>query len=64
MKILERKELPIVGNCPSCGSKLELERGDIWWHYDIDGCSSPYVTCAVCNNGFDVEGWKNISKLY
>lgn len=64
MKILERKELFIVGNCPSCGSKLELEKGDIGWHYDIDGGSSPYVTCSVCNNGFDVEGWKNISKLY
>lgn len=35
MKILERKELSIVGNCPSCGSKLELEKGDIGWHYDI-----------------------------
>ena len=29
MKILERKELSVVGNCPHCGSKLELEKGDV-----------------------------------
>lgn len=63
MKILERKELSVVGTCPHCGSKLELEKGDIWRHTDIDGGKSPCVTCAVCGKGFDVEGWKNISTL-
>lgn len=53
-----------MGNCPHCGSKLELEKGDIGWHDDIAGGSSPCVTCAVCKEGFDVEGWENISKLY
>lgn len=64
MKILERKEWSVVGLCPHCGSKLELEKGDIRWCKDIDGGSSPYVTCAVCGKGFDVEGWENISKIY
>lgn len=22
------------------------------------------IRCAVCGKGFDVEGWKNINKLY
>ena len=64
MKILKRKELSIVGICPHCGSKLELEKGDIRWYKDIGGDNSPYVTCAACGKTFDVEGWKNISKLY
>lgn len=64
MKILERKEPSVIGLCPHCGSKLELEKGDIWWHKDIDGGKSPCVTCAVCGEGFDVEGWIGITKLY
>mgnify|MGYP002522198035 CR=1 FL=1 len=64
MKILERKELSVVGICPHCGSKLELEKGDIKWYKDMSGDRSPYVTCAACGKDFDVEGWKNISKLY
>ena len=64
MKILERKELSVVGICPHCGSKLELEKGDIWWHTDIDGDKSPYVTYAVCGKSIDVDGWNNISNLY
>ena len=60
MKILERKELSVVGICPYCGSKLELEKGDIWWHKDIDGGKSP---CVTCGKGFDVEGWSNINKI-
>ena len=64
MKILERKQLSVVGICPHCGSKLELEKGDIQWYKDIGGDTSPYVTCAACGKTFDVEGWKNISKLY
>lgn len=65
MKVLERKELKVsvIGICPHCGSKLELEKGDIWWHEDMDGGKSPCVTCAACGKGFDVEGWKNIRKL-
>ena len=65
MKILERKEISsVICICPFCGSKLELEKGDIWWHKDIDGGTSPCVKCAVCGKGFDVEGWKGINKLY
>lgn len=64
MKILERKEKPTaIVNCPHCGSKLELEKGDVWWHTDIDGGKSPYVTCAACGKIFDVEGWSNIHKI-
>ena len=63
MKILERKKLSVIGTCPHCGSKLELEKEDIWWHQDIDGCKSPCVTCAVCGKGFDVEGLSNIHKI-
>ena len=63
MKILERKEPTAIVNCPRCGSKLELEKGDIWWHKDIDGDSSPCVTCAACGKGFDVEGYKGINRL-
>lgn len=63
MKILERKELSVIVICPNCGSKLELEKRDIWWHKDIDGDKSPYVTCAVCGKGFDVEGLSNIHKI-
>lgn len=64
MKILERKKLSVVGVCPHCGSKLELEKGDIKWYKEIDGGSSPYVICAACGKSFDVEGWKNIRKIY
>ena len=64
MKILEKKEPSVIINCPHCGSKLELEKGDIWSHKDIDGGSSPFVTCAVCHKGFDVEGYKDIYKLF
>lgn len=64
MKVLKREEPSIIVICPHCGSKLKLEKGDIWIHKDIDGGSSPYVTCAVCGKGFDVEGVKNISKIY
>lgn len=65
MKVLERKEKPTaIVNCPHCGSKLEIEKGDIWWHKDIDGGSSPYVTCAVCGKGFDVEGYKGVHKIF
>ena len=65
MKILERKELKlsVIGRCPHCGSKLELEKGDVWWNSEIDGSTSPCVTCAVCGKGFDVEGWENINKI-
>lgn len=61
MKILERKEPSIIITCPHCDSKLELEKGNIWWHKDIDGGTSPYVTCAACGKGFDVDG--NIHKI-
>lgn len=66
MKILERKEeiSIIIGTCPHCASVLQFEKGDIWWHKDIDGGKSPCVTCAVCGKGFDVEGLKDITKLY
>lgn len=64
MKILERKEKPTaIVNCPRCGSKLEVEEGDIWWHKDVDGGYSPYITCAACSKDFDVEGWSNIRKI-
>lgn len=59
MKILERKEPPIIVNCPCCGSKLELEKGDIWWY----GGNSPRVTCAVCHEGFNVEGCEGIDRI-
>lgn len=65
MKVLERKEKPTaIVNCPHCGSKLEIEKGDIWWHKDIDGGSSPCVTCAVCGKGFDVDGYKGVHKIF
>lgn len=64
MKVLEYHQPSVIGVCPHCGSKLEIEKGDIWWHKDIDGGSSPCVTCGACGKGFDVEGWKGISKLY
>ncbi len=64
MKILKRKDPPkLICKCPHCGSKLEIEKGDIWFHKDIDGGSSPYVTCAVCKKGFDIEGYNGIQKL-
>ena len=63
MKILERKELSIVGNCPNCGSKLELEKSDLWWNHDLDGSASPWVTCIVCLRKFNVGSWNNIDKL-
>lgn len=63
MKVLERKEPSVVGICQNCGSKLEIEKGDIWWHKDMTGYSSPCVTCAVCGKNFDVEGWENINKI-
>lgn len=63
MKILERKELSVIGICPHCGSRLKLEKGDIKWYKDMGGDNSPYVTCAACGKDFDVEGWKNINKL-
>ena len=64
MKILERKEPTVIGVCPCCGSKLEIEKGDIKWYRDMGGDSSPYITCPVCGKTPDVEGWKGISKLY
>ena len=64
MKVLKRQELNVMGKCPHCGSTLLIEKGDIWWHKDIDGGSSPCVTCGACGKGFDVEGWRGISKLY
>jgi hypothetical protein len=63
MKILERNELSVVGICPHCGSWLALEKGDVWWNLNLDGSKSPCVTCAACDKGFDVEGWKNIHKI-
>lgn len=55
MKVLERKERPTtIVNCPRCGSKLEIDSNDIWWHKVIDDGESPYVTCAVCHKGFYV----------
>lgn len=63
MKILERKELSVIVTCPHCGSKLELEKGDIWWCRDIDGGKSPCVTCVACGKSFDVEGCSNINKI-
>lgn len=59
MKILERKGLSVVGFCPHCGSKLELEKGDVWWHKG----KTPCVTCIVCGNGFNVENWTNINEV-
>ena len=35
MKILERKNPSVVGICPHCGSKLELEKGDVWWQITL-----------------------------
>ena len=64
MKVLEQKLPSVVGICPHCGSTLEIEKRDVWWHTDIDGGKSPCVTCAACRKGFDVEGWKDIEKLY
>ena len=64
MKILKRKEPSVVGTCPHCDSKLKLEKGDIHWCKDIDGGTTPYVTCAACGKEIDVEGWKNLYKLY
>lgn len=64
MKILERKEISVIGTCPHCCSILQLDKEDIYWSRDIDGGTSPWVKCAVCGKGFDVEGWKNINKLY
>lgn len=63
MKILERKKPTVIISCPHCGSKLELEKEDIWWHRDIDGGNSPCVTCVACGKGFDVEGYKSVNKL-
>ena len=64
MKVLERKEKPtVIVNCPHCGSKLEIESSDIWWHKDIDGGKSPCVPCAACGKGFDVEGYKGVHKI-
>ena len=64
MIILERSEAySVVGNCPHCGSKLLLEKGDIWWLYNEDDSKSPRVDCAVCDKGINVEGWKNIRKI-
>lgn len=60
MKVLERHEITVEVTCPHCKSKLELEKGDVWMHRDIDGGTSPYVTCAVCKHSFDVEGVKDI----
>ena len=65
MKILERKKPPtLIGRCPHCGSKLEIEKSDIVWHKDIVGDNYPCVNCAacgkdfiICGKGFDIEGW-------
>lgn len=60
MKVLERKEKPTaIVNCPHCGSKLEIDSSDIFWHKEIDGGTAPGVTCAVCHKGFDVDGYLN-----
>lgn len=65
MKVLERKEKPTaIVNCPHCGSKLEIDSSDIFWHMEIDGGNAPGVTCAVCHKGFDVDGYKSINKLF
>ena len=60
MRIIERREISIVGTCPHCCSILELEKGDIQWHKDTDGGTSPWVKCAVCGKEFNVEGWKDL----
>jgi hypothetical protein len=64
MKVLIRKEPSVIGICPHCDSKLKLEKGDVYLCKDIDGGNTPYVTCAACGKEIDVEGWKNIYKLY
>ena len=63
MKVLKYKKPSVTGICPICGSKLEIEKGDIYWCKDLDGGSSPCVTCGACGKGFDVEGWKGIRSL-
>ena len=63
MKILKIGDISVIGNCPHCGSKLELENGDLWWNHDIDGGESPWVTCIVCHKRLNVGDWKNIDKI-
>lgn len=63
MKILELHTPKVIATCPHCKSKLELEKGDVWTHHDIDGGTSPCVTCAACGKGFDVEHIKGIYNI-
>ena len=63
MKVLEAHVPEVIGNCPNCNSKLQIEKGDVHWYKDISGVSSPYVTCPICRKSIDVEGWKNIRKI-
>lgn len=62
MKVLERKERPTaIVNCPHCGSKLEIDSSDIFWHSGSSGVA--YVVCAVCHKGFDVGSYKEVNRI-
>ena len=64
MKCLERKSPSLEITCPHCGSKLLAERGDVYFSKDISGVSVPYVDCSVCHESIDVEGYRDIYKIY
>jgi len=66
MKILEKKERPtVIVNCPHCGSKLEIERSDVFWYKEIDGSNSPGVICGVCHKGFNIRrDYKGVTDLF
>ena len=64
MKVLEIGNPTVICKCPTCNSKLELEKGDLKWCKDNTGTSVPYVTCPICSHSIDCEGMKGIYKLY
>lgn len=55
MKVLERIVPVAIVTCSYCGSKLEIESSDVFWHKELDGDSAPAVTCAVCHHITDIE---------